>query len=64
MKLSPIERSSLNHAREWLHYQRSAQAQQDLIADKKRRETADRAVGHLPQCGLLKCAAGCLKRKD
>lgn len=64
MKLSPIERSSLNHAREWLRYQRSAQAQQDLIADKKRREAADKAAGHLPQCGLLKCVAGCLKRKE
>jgi len=42
-------------AREERAYQNSAQATKDRRADRDRRMACDRAVGHLPSCGLLKC---------
>ena len=57
-----LERAALDHARQWLAYQRSPQARRDAEIDRKRRAAADRAAGHLPACSLTKCAAGCPSR--
>jgi len=53
------EAAALRHAAEWLRYSRSPQATRDARADKARRAANDRAVGHLPACGLTKCCAAC-----
>jgi len=53
------EKAAMNHAAEWLRYARSPQAKRDLAADAIRRAKADKAAGHFPSCGLVKCAHAC-----
>jgi hypothetical protein len=57
--MTRMEQAALQHAADELRYQRTAQAAIDAKADRVRRALADRAAGHLPACGLLRCAAGC-----
>jgi hypothetical protein len=54
-----LEAAALRHAAAQLRYQRSAQAKRDREADATRRAQADRAAGHLPACGLLRCCPSC-----
>lgn len=61
--MSPAERNALKHAAEELAYRRSPQAKADAAADRARRDSADRKAGHLPTCGILKCAPGCVLSK-
>lgn len=57
--ISKMERAALEHAAGELAYRKSPQYHRDQIADAERRVKADRAAGHLPTCGLLRCAPGC-----
>ncbi len=57
--MGKMEKAALQHATEWLRYQRSAQAKIDLITDRARRAAADAKAGHLPACSLTKCAKNC-----
>jgi hypothetical protein len=50
---------TLQHARDEIRYQRTVQAANDRAADKARRAKLDRAVGHSPKCGILKCHPEC-----
>lgn len=59
--MKPSERAALQHAADELAYRRSPQAKIDAEADRARRERADRAAGHLPTCGLLKCDPKCTR---
>lgn len=59
--MSPIEKTSLTHAKQWLAYAKSKQSLIDLEADKAKREQADKALGHSPRCGILKCHHTCPK---
>mgnify|MGYP001585025605 CR=1 FL=1 len=58
--LNTMERAALDHARAQLRYERSSQAVRDRRADKVRRATCDARHGHVPECGLLRCAPGCI----
>jgi hypothetical protein len=55
-----LEVAALQHAAAELNYQRSPQAARDRRADASRRAAADKKAGHLPTCGLMRCAPGCL----
>jgi len=57
--MNEMERLALQHAAEWLKYQRSPQAAIDLARDKRRRAAANIAAGHTPQCSLTKCVSEC-----
>lgn len=61
--MNTAERNALKHAADELTYRRSPQAKADAAADQQRREAADRKAGHLPTCGILKCAPGCTHSK-
>lgn len=57
--MNSMERASLKHAADWLAYQRSPQYAADLRADIARRAALDASRGHVPGCGLMRCAPGC-----
>lgn len=57
--MTRLERAALDHAKEWLRYQSSPQAKRDAEIDRKRRAERDKAAGHLPTCGILKCSPHC-----
>ncbi len=59
--MTKMERAALDHARDWLRYQNSPQYRLDVAVDRKRRESADKAAGHLPSCSLTKCSPDCRK---
>lgn len=60
-EMTPMEQASLKHAKEWLVYAQSKQSALDLERDKARRAQLDRAQGHSPKCGILKCHHSCPK---
>jgi len=53
--MNKMEKAALRHAKDWLEYQRSPQARVDAAIDAAKRAKRDRAFGHSPKCGLLKC---------
>lgn len=57
--MTRMEKAALAQAAEWLRYSRSPQARRDRDLDRAARAKADLAAGHLPGCGLLKCAPAC-----
>jgi len=57
--MNRLEAAALRHAAEWLRYSRSPQARLDAAADAARRAQADKAAGHSPRCGLLRCHPDC-----
>lgn len=57
--MNRMERAALGHVAEWKAYERSGQAERDRVADIARREALDKSRGHVPGCGLLRCAPGC-----
>lgn len=59
--MNKLERAALEHAQEELGYRRSPQAKRNALADKIRREAADKAAGHLPSCSLTRCNVDCPK---
>ena len=61
--MNRMEKAALQHVREELRYRQSAQALNDLAADIAKRAKLDRAQGHSPKCGILKCHPDC-KAKD
>lgn len=61
--MDKMEKASLDHAAEWLRYERSIQSRNDLLVDKQRRERLDLKLGHSPKCGILKCHPECTRTK-
>jgi hypothetical protein len=57
--MSALERAALEHVAEEMAYRRSGQAERDRKAGIADRAAYDRKCGHLPECGLIKCAPGC-----
>lgn len=57
--MNQMEKASLNHAAEWLRYQKSPKAKDDLAADITRRTRLTIAQGHSTKCGILKCHPEC-----
>lgn len=61
--MNQMEKSSLSHATEWLRYQKSQKARDDLAADIARRNRLTIAQGHSTKCGVLKCHPECRRVK-
>jgi hypothetical protein len=61
--MNKMERAALQHVRSELRYQQSKRARIDRAADIARRAKIDRALGHSPKCGILKCHPDCKHRK-
>lgn len=59
--MTKLECAAIEHANQWLVYQRSPEARRDAELDRLRRAKADKAAGHSPMCGLLKCHPSCKK---
>jgi hypothetical protein len=57
--MDQMEKAALAHAADWLRYQASPKARDDLSADIARRRKIDRQLGHSPKCGILKCHPEC-----
>jgi len=53
------DRFQLQRAREAERYIRSAEYEHLVQQDIARQKELDRAAGHLPECGLLKCHPDC-----
>jgi hypothetical protein len=62
--MNKMEQAALQHARDWLRYERSTQAITDRAADVVKRAKRDHAHGHSPKCGLLKCHPDCKRNKQ
>jgi hypothetical protein len=58
-QMNQMEKASLNHATEWLRYQKSPKARNDLAADIARRNRLTISQGHSLKCGILKCHPEC-----
>lgn len=61
--MNKMEQAALQHANAWLRYQRSPQARIDRAIDAAQRAKRDHALGHSPNCGLLKCHPECKREK-
>jgi hypothetical protein len=59
--MTRMERAALRHVQEELAYRDSAQAQLDRLIDRQLRAMADIRNGHVPACGLNRCAPNCPK---
>jgi hypothetical protein len=62
-QMNQMERTALNHAAEWLRYQKSQKARDDLAADITRRNRLTINQGHSLKCGILKCHPECRRVK-
>lgn len=61
--MNEMEKAALRHVREWLRYEQSNQASNDRLIDIARRAKINRALGHSPKCGILKCHPECNRSK-
>lgn len=63
--MNRLEVAALRHAADWLRYSRSPQAKRDMAIEAVNMAKADKANGHTPQCGLMKCSPNCpsIRRK-
>ena len=62
--MNRMEKAALRHIAEYHRYERSPQARIDRELDKQRRAAADRAIGHTPMCGLMKCHPSCTHQRN
>jgi hypothetical protein len=61
--MNQMEQAALAHATDWLRYQKTQKARDDLAADIARRTRLTIAQGHSTKCGILNCHPECRRAK-